>query len=403
MAYQVTTATKKIAALNKRVRAVQGGSSAGKTISILLLLIDLAQSDEEPTLTSVVAESLPHLKRGALRDFKNIMQSHGYWNQDSWNATDKVYTFETGSKIEFFGADQPDKLRGARRDRLFMNECNNIPFEAYTQLEIRTREFIFLDWNPTNEFWFYTELKDLPEVDHIIVTYLDNEALDKEIVKALEAKKANKSFWRVYGEGQLGEVEGRIYTGWKILEELPEEARLIRYGLDFGFSNDPTAIVGVYKYNEGYVLDEMRYQRGLFNNDIADYMKNKERAFIIADSAEKKSVEELKQYGLDIEGADKGPGSKNRGINYLQSQNIYVTNSSYNLIQEYRNYLWRTDRVTGKSVNEAEDGNDHCLDAARYALASLKVKEPTAEELQRRELRRLTRMQRSRQKTNHGR
>jgi phage terminase large subunit len=152
--FQITTATKKITSLSKRIRAVQGGTSASKTISILLYLINLAQSDKKPTLTSIVSESIPHLKRGAMRDFKNIMQSHHYWKDDLWNVSDSCYTFETGSKIEFFSTDNGDKLRGARRDRGFMNEANNCTFDAFEQLEVRTKEFFFLDWNPTNEYWY---------------------------------------------------------------------------------------------------------------------------------------------------------------------------------------------------------------------------------------------------------
>ncbi len=154
MLYQITTATKKVASLKKKVRGIQGGTSASKTISILLTLIDKAQRDTTPTLTSIVSESTPHLKRGAIRDFKNIMQAHNYWKDSAWNATNSIYTFETGSQIEFFSADMPDKLRGARRDRCFINEANNVPLDAFDQLEVRTKEFIYLDWNPTNEFGF---------------------------------------------------------------------------------------------------------------------------------------------------------------------------------------------------------------------------------------------------------
>ena len=256
--FKETTATRKILKLRKRIRAIQGGTSASKTISILLVLIAMAQSDETPTLTSIVSETIPHLKRGAMRDFKKIMQTHRYWKDTNWNATDSIYTFETGSKIEFFSTDNGDRLRGARRDRLFVNECNNVPFDAFEQLEVRTKDFVFLDWNPTNEFWFYTDVEGKrDDVEHLILTYKDNEALPPEIVKAIEQRKSNKRWWRVYGEGLLGEVQGRIYTGWVILDGVPKEARLERRGLDFGYTNDPSAIVDVYRYNGGYLLDEV--------------------------------------------------------------------------------------------------------------------------------------------------
>ena len=158
MYYKSTTATKKIASLTKRIRIIQGGTSASKTISILIYLIAKAQTDTTPTLTSVVSESHPHLKRGAIRDFLNIMKEHHYFVDSQWNMSNSTYTFETGSTIEFFSADQPDKLRGARRQRLFINECNNVRFDAFEQLEVRTTEFIFLDYNPTTEFWVYTDV-----------------------------------------------------------------------------------------------------------------------------------------------------------------------------------------------------------------------------------------------------
>jgi phage terminase large subunit len=326
-------------------------------------------------LTSIIAESTPHLKRGAIRDFKNIMQEHNYWQDSNWSATDSIYTFETGSKIEFFSADQPDKLRGARRDRCFINEANNIKLDAFDQLEVRTKEFIFLDWNPTNEFWFYTDiLKNRDDVELIILTYKDNEALSPEIVSSIEQRKNRKGWWQVYGEGQLGEVEGKIYKNWNIIDEIPHEARLERYGLDFGYTNDPTAIIGIHKYNGGYILDEVCFQKGMSNKEIAETLKNVERCLVIADSAEPKSIDEIRSYGINILPAEKGSGSVNQGIQYVQNQKISMTKNSVNLIKEYRNYLWSTDR-DGKILNVPEGGYDHALDAVRYAFSSLKPKQ----------------------------
>jgi phage terminase large subunit len=210
--YRATTATRKLLALRQRIKGVAGGTSAGKTISILTILIDKAQSDTTPTLTSIVSESYPHLKRGAMRDFRNIMEAHGYWQDQSWNATDSIYTYETGSKIEFFSADQPSKVRGPRRDRLYVNEANNVSHGAFDQLEVRTKSEVWLDWNPTNEFWWYDEVAPNREHDFITLTYLDNEALDPQIVASIEARRNNKAWWLVYGLGQLGEVEGKIFT-----------------------------------------------------------------------------------------------------------------------------------------------------------------------------------------------
>lgn len=370
--FNLTTATTKVMKMDARINAVQGGTSASKTISILLRLINMAQSDEKPTLTSIVAESVPHLKRGALRDFKLIMQSHGYWTDSRWRAADSVYEFETGSKIEFFSTDNGDKLRGARRDRLFMNECNNIPFEAFEQLEVRTRDIIFLDWNPSHEFWFYTEVLPIrKDVQHITLTYKDNEALDKNIIKAIEARKGNKRWWTVYGEGKLGDVEGKIYIDWEVIDEIPHMARLERRGMDFGYSNDPTAIVDIYKYNGGFILNEQVYQKGLSNKQIADLLLNMEEpnTIVIADSAEPKSIDEIRSYGVNIKACVKGKDSVNQGIQFVQDQRIQVTKQSTNVIKEYRNYLWDTDR-DGKTLNKPAPLFDHTMDAIRYALTS---------------------------------
>lgn len=306
-----------------------------------------------------------------MRDFLLILKEHRYYNDNRWNKSDYTYTFETGSKIEFFSADQPGKVRGPRRDRLFVNEANNIPFETFEQLEVRTKEFIFLDWNPTNEFWFYEEVKDRrDDIDYIILTYRDNEALDQAIVASIEQRKGRKGWWQVYGEGQLGEVEGKIYRDWQIIDEIPHEARLERYGLDFGYSNDPSAIVALYYYNGGYIVDEVTFLKGLSNKQIADTLLNLKQALVVADSAEPKSVDEIKSYGLNIVGAEKGKDSVSYGIQLVQDQQMSITKQSVNVIKEYRNYLWMTDK-DGKILNEPEHTYSHSMDAIRYAISSI--------------------------------
>jgi phage terminase large subunit len=295
------------------------------------------------------------------------MQTHGYYKDDNWNKTNFTYSFETGSSIEFFSADQPSKVRGPRRDVLFINECNNLPFETYTQLSIRTNDFIFLDYNPVSSFWVHDEVIPKFEHDFIIVTYKDNEALPQTIVNELESRRNNKAFWQVYGEGKIGEAMHRIYTGWAMVDDIPHEARLVRYGMDFGYTNDPTAIVAIYYYNGGYILDEVIYQKGLSNKDIADILNVNPRATVIADSAEPKSIDEIKSYGVIVLPATKGQGSINQGIQYIQEQRISVTKRSTNLWKEYSNYLWMTDR-DGKILNVPQDFLNHCCDALRYGF-----------------------------------
>lgn len=364
--------------MTKRIRIVPGGTSASKSVSILLYLIHLAQSDKTPTLTSCVSESFPHLKRGIIRDFLLIMQSHGYFRDARWNKTDCTYTFETGSKIEFFSVDQPSKVRGPRRDRLFMNEANNIKFEAFEQLEVRTKELVYIDFNPVNEFWVHTEIIGVrDDCEVITLTYLDNEALSPEIVRSIEQRKNNTRWWRVYGLGLMGEFEGKIYNDWKIIDKIPPEARLERYGLDFGFTNDPTVIEGIYRWNGAIIIDEVCYQKGLSNRTIADILNNIEKALVIADSSEPKSIDEIKNYGINIIGAIKGPGSVLKGIQYVQDQVIFITKRSVKTLTAYRNFKWVIDK-DGKTINVPDDSIhewSNPMDAIRYGLNSFNVRE----------------------------
>lgn len=377
MPYSQTTATKKVKSLNKRIRIVCGGTSASKTISILLYLIAMAQTDKSPTLTSVVSESFPHLRRGAMRDFLNIMQEHGYYNDDLWSKTDYTYTFETGSKLEFFSADMPSKVRGPRRDRLFVNEGNNIPYESWDQLVIRTKQFAFLDYNPTTEFWAYDELiGKRDDVDFITLTYKDNEALDSNIVSEIESHKMNKNWWAVYGMGQLGEVEGKIYKDWAIIDEIPHEARRVARGLDFGYSNDPAVLVDVYYYNGGYIVDEQFYRKGMLNKDIANFINNlpEPQIIVCADAAEPKSIDELRLYGVSVIGSNKGQGAKLRRIDFVQSQRVSMTKRSVNIIKSYRNYLWMTDKE-GKIINEPDHTWSDGMDAIGYGIETQRPNE----------------------------
>ncbi len=370
MLYQQTTALNKILALKKRLRIIQGGSSAGKTIAILLILIDRAQIEKNKTF-SVVSESMPHLKRGAIRDFLNILQNHKYYNESNWNETDKIYTFpESGSIIEFFSAQDKDKVHGPRRNVLFINECNNVPYDVYTQLALRTSEEIYLDYNPVSEFWVHSDVIPKLKNDFLVLTYKDNEGIPRTIIDELESHKDNPNFWKVYGLGLLGQLVGQIYTDWRIISEMPHEARLERIGLDFGYTNDPTALVGIYYYNGGYILDEIAFEKGLSNKVISDILDNWPAVVIGADAAEPKSIDEIKSYGHAIIGAKKGPGSVNQGIQLVQSQRISVTAQSLNLIKEYRNYTWKTDNY-GKPTHTPIGVFDHTMAAIRYAFQTL--------------------------------
>lgn len=367
--FKKTTAQSKIARLRKRIRIVRGGTSSSKTYSIIPLLITYAIQKPNKEI-SIVSESIPHLRRGAVRDFLKIMQSTGLYEDAKFNKSMLTYKFNNGSFIEFFSVDQPDKLRGARRDVLFINECNNVQFEAYQQLAIRTREFIYLDYNPVSEFWVDTELINDSDSEMIVLTYKDNEALSptivKEIEKAKEKAKTSKywqNWWNVYGLGQIGSLEGVVFDNWTQIDKIPEDARKIGLGLDFGYSNDPTAIIEVYKYNDKRILNEICYQTKLVNHEIAKRLPKEYTTY--ADSAEPKSIEEIRMTGIDIRPVSKGRDSINFGIQIMQSQDYLVTSNSVNLIKELRGYTWDKDK-TGKTLNKPIDNLNHAIDAVRY-------------------------------------
>lgn len=363
-----TTAINKILALKKRIKIIQGGTSAGKTFGILPILIDKAAKKGGLEI-SVVAESIPHLRRGALRDFLKVMKWTNRFVDDRFNKSLLKYEFANGSFIEFFSADDSSKLRGARRDILYVNECNNVNFEAYNELSIRTKQEVYLDFNPANEFWV-EEIKEDKEADFIILTYKDNEALDEGIVDQIEKNRLKaetstywRNWWKVYGLGELGMLEGVVFSNWKQIDTIPKEARLVGIGLDFGYTNDPTSCIEIYKHNEKRILNEIVYQTGMLNSDIAN--KLPKDVPVYADSAEPKSIADIQRYGITIKGVTKGRDSINYGIDVMQRENYLVTSNSTNLIKELRSYCWDTDK-TGKRLNKPIDNYNHAIDAVRY-------------------------------------
>lgn len=364
-----TTAINKILSLKRRIKIIQGGTSAGKTFGILPVLIDKA-TKEKGIEISVVAESIPHLRRGALKDFLKIMKWTGRYFDERFNKSLLRYEFANGSVIEFFSADDSSKLRGARRDVLYINECNNVTFESYNELAIRTKKEVYLDFNPANEFWVHTELKDEPDSDFLILTYKDNEALDDSIVQQIEKNRLKaetstywSNWWRVYGLGEIGMLEGVIFSNWKQIDKVPEEAKLLGIGLDFGYTNDPTAVIEVYNWNGKRIINELAYQTGMLNSDIAKILPK--HVVVYADSSEPKSIDDIKRYGITIKGVTKGKDSVNFGIDTMQQQEYLVTSNSVNLIKELRAYTWDVDK-TGKRLNKPIDNFNHGIDALRY-------------------------------------
>ena len=375
MSFVYTTAIGKIRNLKKRVKVIQGGTSAGKTYGIIPILINKATSIPNSEI-SIVSETIPHLRKGAVRDFLNIMKDTGRFISKNYNKTLLTYTFVNGSYIEFFSADQEGKVRGPRRKDLYINEANNLSFDVYHQLAIRTSGEIYLDYNPSAEFWVHEEVVNDADTDFIILTYKDNEALSSSIIKEIEKarEKAKTSaywanWWKVYGLGQVGSLEGVILQDWKQINTIPKEARLLGYGQDFGFTNDPTTLIAAYLLDGKIIFHEEIYQTGLTTPNLVKLYESlgiSKNLPIYCDSAEPKTIAELQGYGYKAIAAKKGKDSINFGLGLLAQQAFSVTSSSLNLIKELRAYTWKKDKLTNKSINVPIELFNHAIDAIRY-------------------------------------
>lgn len=353
----------------QRLIANRGGTRSGKTYSVVTFIVLLAVSSRVGLAVDIVSESFPHLKRGAMKDFQDICDNWGLVEDVHFvvNRSDHIYTFSSGVVIRFFSADDWGKVKGSRRDILFINEANRIPWETYRQLSVRTTQTIFIDWNPDSEFWFEEQQLNIRDTTtEIVSTYLDNPFLGAEQVAEIESNKDDENWWKVYGLGLVGRPQGLIYTRWEQCNEIPAGAKLIARGLDFGFTNDPTAIIAVYMSGGELWLDEECYLQNLTNDKIADRLRGVSGS-VVADSAEMKSITEIHNYGVrNIEPAIKGADSVRNGIQILQRYNIHVTSRSLNTIKELRNYKWQEDRITGEQKNVPVDKYNHALDAVRY-------------------------------------
>lgn len=380
MKYKITTTLEKIQALEssgKRTWVIQGGTSAGKTVAILCYILNWAIENPGKKCT-IVSDTLPHLRDGAMSDFLDICRETGIYDIADWSKTLNELTLPNHSVIQFRSVELMG-AHGPRRDLLYVNEANSISWDTYRELAKRTRGIRILDFNPTSEFWAHTKLVNDSErgkdVEFIKVTYLDNEALDDDTVADIEMERGDgtSNWWRVYGLGEIGSLEGNVYEGWTRIDEVPEDARLVRYGLDFGFSNDETALVAVYELeNKGIILEEKVYQKGILGSKYAEILKShniEPYVLIVADGARPEIIAEIKNAGYRCIAADKSAGSVKRGIDRVQQRSIsYI---GQNIEREFLTYAWRKKKSTGETLDEPQDGNDHLMDAIRYAIDDL--------------------------------
>lgn len=376
MTLQETTALRKIIAMKKRIRIVQGGTSAGKTYDILMDELDEAIR-QKGILTTIMSDTMPNLRHGAMRDFIKIAKETGAWDFGEWNSTYSTFALPNGSTIEFYSADSEDAL-GARRDRLFINEANRITKDAFDQLEIRTEQRITLDFNPSNKFWAH-DLLTRPDVDFVKLNYLDNEALSENIRKTLELRKGDgtSNWWRVYGLGEIGSLEGNVYEGWIPEDEIPKNAILKRYGVDFGYT-DPTTIVAIYEDENGELYLKLHLCKvELTTPQIIAIAKSLPECLFVCDNSRPEIIAEMQASGLRAIGSNKTAGEKMNGKRYnidlVQRRKVHYLRQDKELEQEYLTYAWRK-KKDGRIIDEPEDGNDHIMDAIAYAVRDMERK-----------------------------
>lgn len=383
MKYSITTTLEKIQALEysgKRTWVIQGGTSAGKTIAILWYILDWAIRNPNKKCT-VISDTLPHLRDGAMSDFLDICRETGVYEVADWSKTLNELTLPNHSVIQFRAVELMG-AHGPRRDLLYVNEANSIRWSTYRELAKRTRGYRILDFNPTNEFWAHTELVNNTQRNSdtafIKVTYLDNECLDDDTVADIEVERGDgtNNWWRVYGLGEVGSLEGNIYSGWIPMEatEIQKRGKLVRYGLDFGFSNDQTGMLAIYQMEEENAIGviELLYRTNIRGSQYGGVLREigiDPSELIVGDGARPEIIADIKEGGFRCIAANKNAGSVLRGIDRVASKKIYYCGK--NLEREYLTYQWRKKKSTGETLDEPQDGNDHLMDALRYAIDDL--------------------------------
>jgi len=357
----------------------QGGTSSGKTYSILQVLMLYAVAEQRKVIT-VVGQDIPNLKSGALRDALTITDESDTIKNAilSYNKSERVFQFRNGSIIEFRSYADPQDAKSGKRDYLFINEANGISWDIYQELSLRTKTRIYIDYNPNAEFWVHDRLIGRKNVQLIISDHRHNPFLSTKMRQKIESiKNEDIELWKVYARGMTGKISGLVLNNWQLCDDIPPRAKLVAIGLDFGFTNDETGCLAVFKQNGELWVDELFYETGLTNPDIAKQLSTiglSKNALIVADSAEPKSIEELRRLGWNIVPAKKGADSINISIDILKRYKLNISRRSINLRRELARYKWKTD-LAGRTLNEPIDRWNHLIDPLRYvALNQLKIK-----------------------------
>lgn len=353
---------------SKRICILQGGTRSSKSFSALQWL--LVRALTEPNIViSVVRKSFPSMRVSIMRDWQTILKELGIWSDDEWSATEHIYTFDNGSMVEFMSIDNSEKRKGSSRDYLFVDECNELSREDWFQLFIRTRKKSIVAYNPSfgTTNYIFTEIHTHPESDLYISTYKDNPFLEKQIIEEIERLQfVNPEYYKIYGLGLPGNNIGTIFSA-DLVEIIPDEAEFVAFGMDFGFVNDPTTLVAVYKWRQNLYFEELLYKKGLVTSDIINELKRLEveRNPIWGDSAESRLIEEIYRAGINIKPVKKGKDSIRMGIDIMHQHKLHILKSSINIVKEFSEYVWTVDK-NGNFENVPVDYANHAIDAIRY-------------------------------------
>tara|TARA_B110000285_G_scaffold234537_1_gene311876 strand:+ start:1615 stop:2769 length:1155 start_codon:yes stop_codon:yes gene_type:complete len=353
---------------DKKIVVEQGGTRSGKTYNIILWIIFYYCGKNEGKTITIARKTFPAVRSSVMRDFIDILKGSDLYREENHNKSNSEYILN-GNLVEFISMDQPQKIRGRKRDLAFLNEANELTFEDWQQIIFRTNGRIILDYNPSDTFhWIYDKVIPRDDVDFFQTTYKDNPFLDDTIIKEIERlRDTDEHYWRVYGLGERGTNRAQVFQ-FTTIQQIPQTAKFLSFGLDFGFTNDPSALVGCYQEGDNLYFQELLYSTNLTNQDLArEFSKLEIGRYdeIFGDSSEPKSIEELHRMGWNIKPTQKGADSVNAGIDMLKRYKIHIIGS--NLMKEMENYKWLEDK-NGNLLNKPEDKYNHLIDALRYGV-----------------------------------